>query len=262
MKTLKITSLVILGVVLLFGQAAFANPTFQVYSPDATAGDWGPDEDTWLVTDSTFDLVVVGSYGPHTSSLEQVTLLVSVPEGQTGSISVTGADGATLLTTKTSVPGTTYYNPNANADEDILTNVGGIDGYDTKNFLPNSGVNFNNHYPLKNEVSDFVIYGLGTFDNVGPTSNYNADNGGMISIDNNKKGGEEKTYSVSVSGFDWVHFDAYGYHVDDDGITSFKNTWEISPGSHDTTFIPAPGAVLLSSIGAMLVGWLKTKRAI
>jgi hypothetical protein len=262
MKTLMRTSLAILGVALLFSQASLANPTFQVYSPDATAGDWGADQDTWLVQQSSFDLVVVGSYGPQTASLEQVTLLVSVPEGQTGSITITGADGATLLTSKTSVPGTMYYNPNADADTDILTNVAGIDGYATKSFFPDSGVNFNNHYPLQDGVSDFVLYGLDTFDNVGPTSNYNADDGGSIAIDNNKKGGEEKTYSVSVSGFDWVHFDAYGYHVDLDGDTTLVGTWEISPGSHDVTFIPTPGALLLSSTGIALVGWLKRKRTL
>jgi len=234
-------------------QAALAVPTFQTYIQGATAGTIGQDQDTWFIDHSPFNLIVVGVYGPKTDNLTNVTLVLSVPEGQTGTISITGGDCISLLTSKTPAPGT--YNPKANADIDLLTNVAGLDGYSDKSFLP---VSFNEHYPFKASASNFLIYNIGIFDNLGPVHNYNAGDD-TITLEGT---GEEKLYQVSVTGFSWVHFDAYGY---DQSFTT-KSSWKINPASHDSTCVPAPnpapGAMLLSSIGVVLVGWLRRRRTI
>jgi len=78
-------------------QPATAVPTFQAYIDNGAAGTIGQDEDTWFGTSSTFDLIVVGAYEPKTLSLTQVTLIASVPIGQTGTILITGYDGASLV---------------------------------------------------------------------------------------------------------------------------------------------------------------------
>jgi len=270
MKTLNVSIGLVLAISLLMSQSLFAIATFQVYSPDGTAGTWGNDEDTWLVTSTTFDLVVVGSYQvapggqgqSYTDNLTEVTLLVSVPQGQTGTISI--SDGATLLYTMTAVPDG-YFNPNADADIDLLTNEGGnvsgFDGYMTKTFLPDDLTLNNEHYPFKANMSDFLLYGIGSLDDVGPIHNYNTQDGSTDIVPNSL--GEERTFTVSVSGFDWVHFDVYGYETFVDGAPpQFHTTWDINPGSADVTWIPAPGAILLGGIGVALVGWLRRRRTL
>ncbi len=241
----------------------YAVPTLQVYSPQGAAGTMGMDEDTWFVSQSSFDLVVVGAFQGNTNTLTNVTLVVSVPKDSHGSFTITDSSGALVpLILQGPVTGTGYDNPGADATIDILDNYSGIDGYPDKDFLPTPvyddegnlvfdktrDVKFNEHYPFKEDVSDFLIYDLGAFINAGSVANYSTEDG----IKYNAGEGQEKTYSVIMSGFDWMHFDAYGLVND--------NTWRINPASHDTTAIPAPGALLLGCMGMGIVGWLRRRR--
>jgi hypothetical protein len=245
---------------------AVALPTFQAYINGGSAGNLNGEDDTWFSSSSSFSLFVVGAFGAKDTKIQSVTLLLSVPQGQRGTISISSAGDETpiFVSTMGGVAPPGLLNPSKNADTDIRTDVAGLDGYATKDFLP-AGVNFNNHYPFQAGVSDFLLFDLSEFfKSEKGLNNYNADNGGSITLDPNAQG-EQKEYTVSFTGFSAVHFDVYGYITSVNGGGRIATTWNINPGSHDSTannVVPAPGALLLGAMGLWGVGFLRGRRLI
>jgi len=249
MRSAKSLIWLVLTISILLARGASAVPVLQVYVDGGTPGTIGSDENTWFTTSNSFDLIVSGAYSPKTKSLTEITLLISVPEGETGTISISGDDDVALLAESTPAADG-YFNPDADAVLDLLANepgnAAGYDGYTTKDCLPGC-VKFNNHYPLKDDTSDFILYDLGCFENISnAVSNYSTT--GPIAY--NVADGEEKTYSVLVSGFSSVHFDVYGYATYE-RCGQFKSRWSINPGSHDATYmVPEPATVALLGLGS------------
>lgn len=252
-----------------FVPTVHAIPTFQVYGSGAMAMDDLGEMDTWFLSNDPFTLVVVGAYKSNVTSLDKITLFISVPEDEMGTISFSNlSDGIpTLLTTTGSAPNA---NPTGNATENILTDVAGLDGYDARSQFEPFGLN--NHAPTADATSDFLLYDLGSFSNTGSNLNdYNAD-GGTISA--TSAIGEEREYSVSITGFSRVHFDVYGLVTTETGPSTnlkISTAWTQNPGSHDTTWtpgtpppppppvIPEPGSMVL--LGSGLVGAFGYKRS-
>ena len=227
---------------------AWATPTFQTYIIGGTAGDVGADGETWITHSGTFNLVVVGAYSSKTAALDWGTLIVSVPQGETGTLTV---GGATLLKTMRSTGVGDI--PDGTAGLDLLSNIGGTDGYENKSPV----LDLNNHFPYQNGVADFLYFDVGDFADLGPIHNYDASDGSIVWAGT----GEEKTLAVSTTGFSWVHFDLGGY-VD---MESGHDGWEINPGSHDAVtdpVVPVPGSLLLAALGAGLVSHVRRRKAL
>ncbi len=235
----KVCFLIVIALFLSISKAAFAFPVLQVYIPGAVAGDHGGDEDTWfdVNTPGPFQLNVVGCYdkkitgkggGPITS-ITQATLLVTVPHGQSGSISGSGLGSSAF--------------------------------YQVLNFLP-SGVHLS-HFPLnKSDLYDFYTFDIGSFYNTTTTGlyNYDADGSGSITHDDNATG-EERTFTVSSTGYDYLHFDVYAKFMDEYG--NFE--WRENPGSHDSANVPnvpEPATMVLFSIGALGFGVIRKRKRI
>ena len=72
-KNLKLTLWFFLILFLVINQPLFAVPTFQVAATDGFGGSFGEIEDTWIITDSSFDLTVVGSYQASDSEGQKET---------------------------------------------------------------------------------------------------------------------------------------------------------------------------------------------
>ncbi|MHC4741409.1 MAG: choice-of-anchor N protein [Planctomycetota bacterium] len=234
---------------LLFARGAIAVPIFQTYIVGAATDTLEPDENTWVTTENAFELTVSGAYGPWTESLTDVTLLISVPEGETGTITITGDDPPVLLTEKDAVSDAEF-NPEVDAVLDLLLNetgnTAGSDGYPEKSFIPQDA-QFNNHHPLKSDISDFVIYDLGSFEKTSnAVSNYTTE--GPIAC--NIADGQEKIYSVLVDGFSSVHFDVYGKVEISEGFSA-DSFWAINPASHDAAYmVPEPATIALLALGS------------
>ena len=229
MKVLNVSIVLFVAVSLLMGQSLVAQPTFQVWSPDwdSISAVPNPDEDSWIVsTSNPFELWAIGAYHQE-ESLQECQLLASFPHDQVGSITITGLNGT----------------------PDPIS----IASYDTSSFFP---ANFNNHFPVgHDDVVDYMTFSIESFEkDIDDIYDYNADDG-IVPLTPTGSRGEVKEYWVEVSGFDWVHFDLYGHVIGSDH-------WEMNPASHDVTFIPAPGAILLGGIGVVFVGWLRRRRTI
>jgi len=131
-----------------------------------------------------------------------------------------------------------------------------------------SGLFPNNHDPLKDGVSDFLFFDLGSFaKNLNAVPDFASETG--------TADGEIKTLTLAgaaLTGLAWVHFDVIALQTGSQGQTNIVTTIENNPGSHDVTWkkdggrppqqIPEPGVLLLMGAGLMGLGLASRRKSV
>ena len=220
------------AMILVAAPAAHAIPALQLYSPDAVY-DQTIDNGTWVLTEGTFELWVVGNteqFGGIYDTIFDVDLAASM-YGSSGSVTVTlVSDGSAV-------------------GEDSDPSNGGTNAYDQ----------ITNHEEYKG-TDNHMFWTLGDLAGTPDTiEDYAGDGTGT---------GKILKLMVSISGWEAVHFDAFDHYVTETGA-GFKNNYKFAPCSHDATgggggggggggSAPEPGSFWM--LGAGLAGLVATAR--
>lgn len=213
--------------------SAYATPTLQVHGVGSVAGSISNDDDTWFLSGATGQLELIATFGSADMKIENAFLVLT-----------------TSAINNNPFAGSTKYD-SAAAFEATLSGT----------------VQTNNHSPYGLGASqiDTFAYSLGDFTyNAGTaTKDCNADIAGTTTCAASAGTGDIKmfAYDYSALALDWVHFDMLAYVTDEKGNSGkWVSTWEINPGSHDTTWkrtsVPETSSLLLLMVGLFgLVGF-------
>lgn len=215
-----------------------ALPTLQVHGVDSVAYDITNDEDTWLLSELTGSLELIGTFGPNIVSIENAYLVLTTADS---AINPFGAEY------------TQFDDSDAFAES------------------LESGLLFNNHAPFGSSADEIETYAYdlsqlsssGSFSRLGPTKDCDADIAGTTTCEDKPNSeGEIKMFDYDFSGLslDWVHFDMVALVTDDTGRRGWVSSWDINPGSHDTTWtsVPETNSLFLLMVG--LLGLMSFKR--
>jgi len=226
MRAARLVWLVALTATVVCGvDRATALPTLQLYIEGAT---YDPTNETWVIGKSEFVLWVIGdvqSYG----TIYDVKLAAAVRSDESGTISLTPT--TTSLVYDPSIP------PNPTPTENFPSPDGAVPIMRDGRPLPSHGIYGPGVKFYEWSLGDFALIDspIGDFTDGFPTEF--------------PKYGQINAYIVTVSGFSWVHFDAYGYIVK-------PNSGEQSvfaPFSHDAEYTPEPAAFVLLLLGSVLL---------
>lgn len=210
---------------------AHATPVLQTHIQGSTAGDQPSDADTWFGVVNPFTLDFIGNFGKDPdpqATLNNAYLIFTVPEDQVLTISW-AKTGDALVDATASLDGA--YEDSAALEADLF-----------------GGTSFNSHAPYGSSGSDVDLFaisleelmqGYGSFmqEQTG-LPNCNADNAGDTTCGVDAQSvGEVKQLDIMLGGVDWAHIDGVAYLTEENGNSGrWVSSWEINPGSHDSTY--------------------------
>lgn len=216
----------LVALVLGLASSATAIPVLQIYIDGAT---YDSASETWVTTGSSFDLWVIGDVGSY-GTISDVKLSAAVATSETGTVTLT--PGTTSVITDPSTP----IAPTANG----LSADGAIPQLSDGTGLPTHGI-----YGAGTSFYEWSLGDLALTDS--PVGDYiNAFPSSFPST------GQVNVYTVDVTGYTLVHFDAY------DSILTGNGTMihaKFAPFSHDGELVPEPSGLLLFSVGLLVVGY-------
>lgn len=228
------------GLLLLAPASSYAVPVLQLYIEGST---YDTADESWSISSPTFTLWVLGETSKF-GTVYDVNLVVSHLTGETGTISLTPTTATTGLLPSpgdSSTPVAAVHNGSGSGTAPVTG-----DGSP----LPSHGI--------LGPGTDWDTYLLGNFSlGDSPIGNYTLGDDLCPGADCTwPTTGQINAYDVVVSGYSWVHFDAFD-HV----ISGTKTKYIKAPFSHDantTTSVPEPNTLIL--LGSGFLGLWATKK--
>jgi len=233
MRAAKLVWLVALTATIVCGvDRAIALPTLQLYIEGAT---YDPNTETWVIGKPEFVLWVIGDVQKF-GTIYDVKLAAAVKSDESGTITLKPT--TTSLVDDPSEPPTPTPTANFPSPDGAVPKMGNGDPLPTHGIY-GPGVKFHEW-----SLGDFTLIDspIGDFSSGFPTKF--------------PSWGQINAYIVEVSGFSWVHFDAYDHIVKSNPGAKYV----FAPFSHDAEYTPEPAAFALFLLGVALLLRRKANR--
>lgn len=261
-------ALLLMTIAVALPAPAWAVPILQVGVPNGTGGyvdytDSGSDEDTAFT--SGYVIHVAGVRAENQNKDSSLQLGGPYPGGKNWSDFGFPTDfdgkGAILLVSVPESPNDSLsYYSGLQISLDNSAYFSAFYFSDEPSYFPN------NHYPVKNDIADFLYFDIGNFSDTEFVPDFASETGSAK--------GEIKviTFTLGNLNLGWMHFDVMALETTKKNggqQTQIITTLENNPGSHDVTWtnggsppqvIPEPATMLLIGSGFVVTGIVSRKK--